>query len=865
MDTETVAVPDTVLVLVVDDEPAIADMISMNLEGQGYTCLTAQNGDAALDLLDKKLFDVVITDIKMPGISGIELLQKIKEKHDSHVIVMTGFTEEYDYVSIIKAGASEFIQKPVDLKSLSVRLKNVLHFRYLLLERDITNRQFQKNVNLILNYSKILKLSGKEAPPSCGNAPDQPSEAAGHLKDSSGMDSEASAPGENEGGPGQGCAPIFQINDTGPEGAGITMDAGLLQKMVDSMFGLVSITDMAGNIQFTNASHAILGYEPEALAGKNIFDFVHPEDMAHVKSVFTESVNSLDSRKTRYRYRDAREAYRWFETKGEFLLDRHGNPEAIIFYTNDITEHANYREALHESEANYRLLLENLNEGVLKLDPDGTITFANDRITDIAGYTPDEMPGKHITEFLDPPSAGEARKCLQKCENGDRSEFEAASIRKDETKADIILAANPIFGAHNRYAGAMVNVRDITKQKQAEKKLQKSQERLLTFMNAIEAIVYVADMETYEILFVNDYGRNIWGTDIVGKKCWQAIQKNQEGPCPFCTNDKLLNADGNPAGGYKWEFRNTLNGRRYECHDYAIQWIDGRRARMEIATDITGNKGRPDQKKDSEKRFSQAKKLESICQMANGAGYGLRQMQNTILEHVERSLETVHPSKPLHWNLKKIKNAALRSIEITEDLTGCAPNKAATPRKINLNRGIERSLTMMQHHIGENIVLDWQPGNGDWTIEMDPLQLNQLLTHLAVNAKDAIGGSGTITIETESFNLYGACPGNQAGSDGSREFVVLCVKDDGCGMDRQTLDKILEPSFTTKSDGTGMGLPEVYDILSQNNGFLHVSSKPGKGSAFKIHLPCCEEKPSEKLSNHPQAAGELPGWERACP
>ena len=120
----------------------------------------------------------------------------------------------------------------------------------------------------------------------------------------------------------------------------------------------------------------------------------------------------------------------------------------------------------------------------------------------------------------------------------------------------------------------------------SEAALQKSKEHFQLMMDSLDALVYVADMETYELLFVNEYGRENWG-DVIGKKCWQVLQTNQMGPCSFCTNNKLMDAKGNPAGVYVWEFQNTVTKRWYDCRDQAIRWPDGRCVRMEIATEIT--------------------------------------------------------------------------------------------------------------------------------------------------------------------------------------------------------------------------------------------------------------------------------------
>ena len=138
----------------------------------------------------------------------------------------------------------------------------------------------------------------------------------------------------------------------------------------------------------------------------------------------------------------------------------------------------------------------------------------------------------------------------------------------------------------NRVGVAFEN---ITDRKETERQTQEAHQRLLTVMNALDALIYIADMQTHELLFLNAYGRRIFG-DATGKKCWEVIQSGQSGPCAFCTNGRLCDNHGQPAGVHRWEFQNTITKRWYECHDQAIPWTDGRFVRMEVAKDITERK-----------------------------------------------------------------------------------------------------------------------------------------------------------------------------------------------------------------------------------------------------------------------------------
>lgn len=116
-----------------------------------------------------------------------------------------------------------------------------------------------------------------------------------------------------------------------------------------------------------------------------------------------------------------------------------------------------------------------------------------------------------------------------------------------------------------------------------------SQEALSTVLNSLDALVYVSDMQTHEMIFMNDYGVSVWGAPN-GRRCYEVLQDGQESACEFCTNKSLLDESGNPAGVHVWEFQNTQNKHWYQCRDQAIHWPDGRLVRIEIATDITERK-----------------------------------------------------------------------------------------------------------------------------------------------------------------------------------------------------------------------------------------------------------------------------------
>ena len=139
---------------------------------------------------------------------------------------------------------------------------------------------------------------------------------------------------------------------------------------------------------------------------------------------------------------------------------------------------------------------------------------------------------------------------------------------------------------------------------------------ITTILDSIDALVYVADMDTYELIFTNKYGRDIWG-NIQGETCWKVLQEGQDGPCEFCTNSRLLDQKGKPTGVYVWEFQNTVNKRWYQCRDQAITWVDGRIVRMEIATDITERKQAEDELKKAKRIAEEMAYIDELTKLNN--------------------------------------------------------------------------------------------------------------------------------------------------------------------------------------------------------------------------------------------------------
>ncbi|MBC2735704.1 MAG: PAS domain S-box protein [Desulfobacteraceae bacterium] len=256
-----------------------------------------------------------------------------------------------------------------------------------------------------------------------------------------------------------------------------------------------------------------------------------------------------------------------------------------------------------------------------------------------------------------------------------------------------------------------------------------------------------------------------------------------------------------------------------------------------VARDISKIKKAEEDKFVLEKQLRQSQKMEAIGTLAGGVAHDFNNMLGAIMGYAELTLSEMDATHPLRQNVRQILEAARRSADLTRQLLGFARKQTIDPVVFDLNETVGRTLNMLRRLIGENIDLAWLPGATSCKVKMDPSQLDQVLTNLCVNARDAIPGVGKVTIETGLASFDEAYCVSHAGFIPG-EFVLLAVSDNGCGMDKETLDHIFEPFFTTKAkgQGTGLGLAMVYGIVKQNEGFINTYSEPGQGTTFKIYL-----------------------------
>jgi len=268
---------------------------------------------------------------------------------------------------------------------------------------------------------------------------------------------------------------------------------------------------------------------------------------------------------------------------------------------------------------------------------------------------------------------------------------------------------------------------------------------------------------------------------------------------------------------------------------------------LSITRDVT-------EQKQMEENLRQAQKMEALGRLAGGVAHDFNNLLGVILGYSEILSSEMSADSPLQKRVAAIQKAGRNAVALTGQLLAFSRRQVLQPKVMNLNTMVSETEKMLKRLIGEDvqpiIILESKLGQ----VKADPGQMVQVIMNLAVNARDAMPTGGKLTIETSNCALKSdvKCQGNAVRAG---RYVRLAVGDTGMGMDPETKARIFEPFFTTKGagKGTGLGLATVSAIVEQSNGYIFVSSEPGKGTTFEIYLPRVDELPD---------ATPLPGMRR---
>ena len=261
-----------------------------------------------------------------------------------------------------------------------------------------------------------------------------------------------------------------------------------------------------------------------------------------------------------------------------------------------------------------------------------------------------------------------------------------------------------------------------------------------------------------------------------------------------------------------------------------------------VARDITREKEDEEALRRSEEQLIQAQKMEAVGQLAGGLAHDFNNLVSVITGYCGFLRQDLPADDPRTNDIREIQSAAESAASLTRQLLAFSRKQVLQPKIVNLNDSVTQLEHMLRRLIGAQIEIKTVLEPDLHLVKADPNQLDQVVMNLAVNARDAMPGGGVLTLETENVILDSEYARTHPGVNPG-PHVMLCIRDNGTGMDADTQARIFEPFFTTKDPGmgTGLGLSTVYGIVRQSDGHIWVYSEPGLGTVFKIYFPVTAE------------------------
>jgi two-component system, cell cycle sensor histidine kinase and response regulator CckA len=497
----------------------------------------------------------------------------------------------------------------------------------------------------------------------------------------------------------------------------------------------------------------------------------------------------------------------------------------------DITERKQAEDAFRESEKKYRVLVETTDTGYVILDLEGRVLDANPEYVRLTGHKALlEILGRRVIEWTAQYDIARNTEEISKClKEGFVRNLEVDYVNKDGKPTPIEINATTLQTAEG--IRIVTLCRDITERKRAVEALRESTEYLNRIINCIGDPLFVKDRR-HAFVLINEAFCHLAGKrreeligitidELLPKKQAELIAEREEAVF-FTGKECIVEEEFIDA---KREIRTNMTRTTLLKDKTGEEQIVG------IIRDIT-------ELKRLEVQFLQSQKMEAIGVLAGGIAHDFNNLLSVINGYCELLMNDLDPNHRGMKDLEQIRLASRRAASLISQLLAFSRRQILQPQVVNLNEVVADTCKILRRIIGETIELTIVAHPDLWSVRADPAQIEQVIMNLAVNARDAMPKGGTLTIETANIILDEA---------NIREFpdlspgphVLLAVRDNGIGIDREVQPHIFEPFFTTKSvgRGTGLGLSTVYGIIKQSKGSVGIDSEVGKGTTLRIFLP----------------------------
>ena len=606
---------------------------------------------------------------------------------------------------------------------------------------------------------------------------------------------------------------------------------------IENAANAILITDRQGTIVWVNEAFTKLsGYATEEVLGENPRLLQSGElGQSHYKQMW-ETILAGQTWKGDFVNRRKDGTLFYDETTITPVRSESGTITHFVGIKTDVTERKRAEEALWAANENLNQLLEHSPAVLYRLKVDGedlVPLMVSGNVTRFCGFAVAEtLQYSWWIEHLHPEDRDRAIASERATLDLEENRYEYRLRHKDGSYRWVEDNERLVRGTRGQPSEIVGVWTDITERKRAEEALLHSAEKYRDLFENASYGIY-RSMPDGQILDANPALVEMLGyaskEDLLKMNLGTEIYAGPQRRAEFL---KRHHADGSRVvaeeefrckGGQVIKVR--LNGREVRNAAGEFQCYET------IAEDVTAQRN-------LEEQLRHIQKMEAVGQLSGGVAHDFNNLLNVIMGYTQLALEQTAPDDKRHRQLGQVLTASERATSLTRQLLAFSRKQVLEPRLITLNSAMDEAEQMLRRLIGEDIRLVLRPTTHPDRVKVDPGQMSQVIINLAVNARDAMLGGGTLSIETDVSELdefY--CSLHSELTPG--RYAMLAVSDTGCGMDPEVKSRIFEPFFTTKpkGKGTGLGLATVYGIVKQSGGHIAVYSELGKGTSFKIYFP----------------------------
>jgi PAS domain S-box-containing protein len=500
-------------------------------------------------------------------------------------------------------------------------------------------------------------------------------------------------------------------------------------------------------------------------------------------------------------------------------------------------------QALIESEEKYRTILDSIEDGYFEVDIGGKLTFFNNSLCRILGYSRSELMGLNYRAFMDSRNAEKVFETFNRVFRTGVSDkgFDWEIVKKDGERRHLDTSVSLKRRKDGRVIGFQGVARDITVRKLSERALRESEERYRQLVNFAPAAICEIDVATGKFTSANDILTEYTGysrEELLSMRVADILSDASR--MQFIERVKQVRQGRDISGTVEYRIKNR-NGKEI-CAMVNSRYFfkGGRPVRVTIvAHNITDLKAAEAERKKLEDQLRQSQKMEAIGTLAAGIAHDFNNILSAIIGYAELSQLHVPNTSDVGRYLQKMDMACLQAKELVRQIL--AFSRLTDPVKMPLMvvSVISDAVKMVSPSLPPNVRIRDSVAPASGVIDGDPVQIQQVLLNLFTNACHAMkDGGGNINVRVIPVDVtktdVSAVPGLKPGP-----YVRICVRDTGPGMSRDVMERIFDPYYTTKQthEGTGLGLAIVRNIVIAHDGVVTVESAPGEGTAFHVYLP----------------------------